>query len=665
MAHAWSGHGAMGVPSWSTYVAGCDGGDGWGDEDAERDPVIVGYVEHLGGVVKGLAEELRAIEGRQVTLDRRLAEFGGLLQGIQEEQLSQAPGQKAASVGAQQLSQHALNTAVAVQQRMEQEGELQACLQGLSDGLGKRLEQLCQQHGRWLLELSADVASLRESKVQSPVQRAGCTELALAADLALAGDQMSAFDQRLANLEQGQKTVAVGARRALHTALVVHQQQQSQDHDNQWEKCLDSLPVAELEQQCTQRFTEQDERLDKVLMMVDSLTDRVLLQQALTDGRAEVHGIKGLREKIDHMEARVGDKLEQMEGRVGDKIEALEAGVFGLASDVETCRIATGFEDPMTSLAATRGGPATMSQMRDFVATALDSIESRLVHGSNERDFVATALESIESRLSRSLNEVDQRLDALQDGRDQQRLSLRQISHQVPEVSQKLDQLWTQCQYYFPRVKEHDVHFGFFRTSFETHKQSMLDHADGIDQREHRAAAAAAASRGPADSFAPSPLAPVFPQQTQAYAATFALGRHNGVPTASATMSEGLWSAPEAAASGGHHYGHGVAPPTASHDATDFHQQQGGHHYGYGAAPPATSHAAMDFQQQQGGHQYGYGAAPPTASHAAMEPLASPPPRSAAEEDDAELNARSRMLAQIMARLHGRDDTEGAAGAGE
>merc|ERR1712039_792716 len=83
--------------------------------------------------------------------------------------------------------------------------------------------------------------------------------------------------------------------------------------------------------------------------------------------------------------------------------------------------------------------------------------------------------------MDRSLTEICQRLDNLQDSRDQQRLTLRQMSIQLPEVVQKLDQLWAQCHHYFPRIKEHDVHFSFFRTSFENHKQQMLDLADSLE----------------------------------------------------------------------------------------------------------------------------------------------------------------------------------------
>merc|ERR1719336_718832 len=220
--------------SWSMYSMGCESP---GDM-AARDPVLVGYVEHLGAALKGLGDDVRDIEARRVKLDRRLAEFGGLLQGMQEEQLSRGG-------------------------TLEQEGELQAALDGFTDGLAKRLEKCCEQHDQWLRELSAEVVALGGfAKVGDKAKgsRQGVHQ-----------PDNTGLDARIAALEQGQKTVAVGARRALHTALVVHQQQQSQDHVDQWEKCLDSLPVADLELQFTRRFTDQDTRLDKVIHMVDSL----------------------------------------------------------------------------------------------------------------------------------------------------------------------------------------------------------------------------------------------------------------------------------------------------------------------------------------------------------------------------------------------------------
>jgi len=224
---------------------------------------------------------------------------------------------------------------------------------------------------------------------------------------------------------------------------------------------------------------------------------------------------------------------------------------------------------------------------------------------ANMKEFVAVALESLEARVDRNLSEIGQRLDALQDCRDQQRMSLRQLSHQMPEVSNKLDQLWSQCQYYFPRVKEHDVHFSFFRTSFETHKQSMLDYADGLDQREHRASAGGRATTG---NHISSPVSSMYGQQ----------GNHGSSPVSSMHCTQ-------------------AAPPAPM-----------------SPMPPTTT--------------FRHGAGLLTAAAAAAEPaLASGMPHMAspfgasraAAEEDAELDARARMLAQVMERLHGRDHNGG------
>merc|ERR1711920_593708 len=87
----------------------------------------------------------------------------------------------------------------------------------------------------------------------------------------------------------------------------------------------------------------------------------------------------------------------------------------------------------------------------------------------------------VETRMDKNLTEICQRLDGLQDSREQHRLTLRQTSIQLTELMQKLDQLWAQCHHYFPQIKEHDVHFRFFRTSFENHKQQMLELADNFE----------------------------------------------------------------------------------------------------------------------------------------------------------------------------------------
>lgn len=525
--------------------------------------MLVGYVEHLGAALKGLGDEVRHVESRQVKLDRRLTEFGGLLQGMQEEQLSH--GSQAATLGAQR----ALNTAVAVQKHVEQEVEVQACLDGFTDGVAKRLEKCCEQHGRWLRELASEVAALG-GHVKGGGKASGPQKGShLSNDAGLSG--------RIVALEQGQKTVAVGARRALHTALVVHQQQQSQDHDDQWEKCLDALPVADLELQFTRRFTEQDTRLDKVIHMVDTLADRLMMQQELTEGRSDTRSLRRLR-----------DRVEAIEVSVREKVDEIESNIEGLASDLE------------------RHGPSHADLQAVGAAP------------ENLRQFMSVAIESLEARLDRHFSEVGQQIELLQDGREQQRLALRQIGQQLPEVAHKLDQLWAQCQYYFPRVKEHDVHFSFFRTSFETHKQSWLDHADGLELREHRVAANLSESR----PLSPAGASPLFTQAPSVASppAAMQLGPTSSMRNNTSLLSTGVAGAVASAAPPSQGFGSLSAP---------------------GGGSMLSSLAPASYLDQTA----------VTSSSSVVKAGTSAAARALAE-DDAELGTRQRMLQQVMARLH-------------
>jgi len=529
------------------YSAGCDN-----PAELLRDPVLVGYVEHLGAGLRGVVDELRNVEERQVKLDRRLAEFGGLLQGLQEEQLSRGAS----------LERNSQVATVAVQNRLE------------ADHITKRLETCCEQHGQWLRELTAEVAALGGHVKGAGKGRGGRQDV---------NASSAALDERLAALELGQKTVAVGARRALHTALIVHQQQQSQDHDNQWEKCLDSLPVADLECQFTRRFTEQDSRLDKVIQMVDTLADKVAMQHEASEGLRGSSGERGLR--------RLRDRVEAIEVSVRDKVEEIESNLMGLATDLE------------------RYGPS----LADLQAGE---------NPENIREFMAVAIESLENRLDRNLHEVSQKMELLQDGREQQRLLLRQIGQQLPEVARKLDQLWAQCQYYFPRVKEHDVHFSFFRTSFETHKQSWLDQADGLELRESRVGnwsepslispAMTSATHIEAQSLFPTP-----PMTTQT------------APGAGLSRDP----APSAALQG-----------NVGDSFLSTSDGLGGPGSLLGPAASSLGQAAAN-------------------SSSVLRPGSSAAER-ATVQDDAELGARQRMLQQVMARLHSSTDDDMSIGVG-
>uniref|UniRef100_A0A7S0AL65 Uncharacterized protein n=2 Tax=Pyrodinium bahamense TaxID=73915 RepID=A0A7S0AL65_9DINO len=362
--------------------------------------------------------------------------------------------------------------------------------------------------------------------------------------------------------------------------MVVHQQQQSQeppelcDRDRNTEKAVEDVgrPIVELEQQCSQRFAEQEERMDKILQMVDTLADRVIQQQPLQDESGA---------------PEAGEQHDQV-GELREKVEDLEANLYGLAAQVQAQEPHQ--QQPSSGLFGIEDG----------------SSRERFDGGVSRESFVA-AMESLEARVDRNLSEVDrslnevcQRVDSLQEGRDQQRLTLRQMSNELPEVSQKLDQLWAQCQYYFPRVKEHDVHFSFFRTSFENHKQHMLDFTDGLERDrliDH-------GSLTPADAAARSP----------------------------------------AAAGGGDRFGLGL-----------------GLGLGRGFGSPGTG-LAGDGGGDRPGHGLGLAATAPPASCSGVTAAATAAtaPGTNGASGFCEDGPRARMLAQVMARLYSDRDELGA-----
>jgi len=428
-------------------------------------------VRHLSAGLSTLTQEVGTIEARLVTLDRRLVEFCGLVQGLQEEQYAQQRAfernQEAIASGAGRAL-----TAEAVREHLNQEHEWQKCLDGTNDGglqlLEQRWEAKLEEHTRWLLELQSDIAAIHleacsPAKNGTKASAKGGATTACGADDALD----TPLAARLSALEQAQRTIAVSTRRALHTALVVHKNQQDQSHlevaDSPQTVKVAQLtddvglkPIADLEQENRTRFAlhderlekadrrlcEQDERLDKILQMVDTLADRVIFQGLPEEG-SSAEGRADTEQLAREMRA-------DLVGEVREKLEDMEASMYSLGAQVQALQ----HQQPIGQYGLSDG--------------AYD----------DRREVIGY----LEQRVDRGFNEMSQRLDSLQEWRDQQRITLRQIGNELPEVSQKLDQLWSQCQYYFPRVKEHDVHFSFFRTSFENHKQHMLDVTGGLSR---------------------------------------------------------------------------------------------------------------------------------------------------------------------------------------
>jgi len=296
-------------------------------------------------------ESQDAASGTALSLSSYVEQLAGVLQGVKDR------------------------VQVIETKQVEQEGELQACLEGLSSGWAKGTEQRCDKQDHQLRRLSADVSALKTT-----LELRGGVPLWALSSPSTAAKDVSGLDARMAALEKGQKAVAVGARRALHTALVVHQQQQSQEDGLQWERCLESLPVTELRESCNVRFSEQDRRMDQILHMVEALTDRILLTGSTCEGE----------------------------------------GSGSFEGDQKNC--------PDASLCH--------GHLREFVTNAIDSFEAKMIH---------------------SFNTLSQRLDALHDDREGHRLALRQLNNQLPEISQRLDLLWSQSRQYFARIQEHDV----------------------------------------------------------------------------------------------------------------------------------------------------------------------------------------------------------------
>jgi len=419
--------GASPVTQWSDT-----GGCGQDTVDPSRNDILVAYVEHLGGALKTLGEQVQAVEARQTLLDRRLVELGSLLQGLQEEQCAMICAQPQVGGGAAAFAAGAGGAtdggrrAVALNGAAVVGGDAGGGRTSALDGLGDLMLISARCNGGGNRQLSLTNGGSRGH----PGTGVG-REVAAAVAV-----RQNDLDARIQAIERDQKMVAVGVHRALQAALVTRQEQQWKSQEDDWYRCLEGLikPAAELDQQWASRFNEQDQRMERIIHMVDSLADNVLQmssgaplglpaaegslagQLADSTNRAlDSHGIAELRDKVEQIEANL---------------------VFVMASQTQH--------------------PAQAVLDRRDAVTDGGAQAGRLEHKMN------------------------QRLDDMQDDRDDIKAALRQLNRQVPEVTQRVDQLWTHCHYYFPRIKEQDVRLEMFRKTFENHKQHMLEAIEQI-----------------------------------------------------------------------------------------------------------------------------------------------------------------------------------------
>jgi len=197
----------------------------------------------------------------------------------------------------------------------------------------------------------------------------------------------------------------------------------------------------ELERQVAQRLRHQDDRLDKVLKLVDSLTDKVMLAGARPPGSPPPNGA-GTR---DRATLELKSQVEELEVRV-----------------------------------------RMISSQTEMIASGLPT------EGWNHSSL-PPVLESLNARVDRNMSEVSWRLDQLAEQRDQQRLAMRELAGHLPEAEQKVDRLWSQCQASFAKVQEQQVQLGLLRSTVERVDDQLKQLLDPL-----------ATNRRPAADFGPS-----------------------------------------------------------------------------------------------------------------------------------------------------------------
>lgn len=385
-----------------------------------------GFVE-----LRRLNQDLRGVESRQVLLDRRLVELDAQVQALQEQHFAQSfateCGHRAVALGAHR----ALKTA----KEVAEEGEWKKCMEVLgidADSESRRTSSRLQEE---LVSVSRRIEELGERM-----------EVHLANGFR-SGDT-TRLETRLSSLEQAHRKLAVGAQRALRMALSVQERQDGLEVAEEFERCFSSSSLngdvgrPDLSER---RLEEQDQRLEQILTIVDALADRV------SDTGASVQALA---------EGKSSDPSSVIHEELRDKVEELEGNLYGLAAQVQ-------------SQVDHKGRVATLRLM--------DQQQEK--HHVRSLEHLELALQALDTRLERSLTEVAQKLHVMQDAEDEQQVALRHLAQQLPEVSKRLDQLWAQCQLYFPRLQEQEVHFGFLRASFEAHKQQMLDLSEGLERK--------------------------------------------------------------------------------------------------------------------------------------------------------------------------------------
>mmetsp|Transcript_73233 Transcript_73233/g.174533 ORF Transcript_73233/g.174533 Transcript_73233/m.174533 type:complete len:345 (+) Transcript_73233:134-1168(+) len=90
-------------------------------------------------------------------------------------------------------------------------------------------------------------------------------------------------------------------------------------------------------------------------------------------------------------------------------------------------------------------------------------------------DVVSNMIQALETRFDRSIYDVTKRVDAVLQEKERHVADVRQMKREMPDLIERVEQLGAQCEHHFAKVQEYSVHFSFFRTSFEAHRQQVLE----------------------------------------------------------------------------------------------------------------------------------------------------------------------------------------------
>jgi len=290
-------------------------------------------------------------------------------------------------------------------------------------------------------------------------------------------ESMRSVEETTSRMKIEQLDLMAAAKKALRTS-------KQQSEFLEFDRCIDprsrvgSLPSNVDASACEARLQELERKVAALMQwQEDEATDHLSYGKTKPHGRqivAQSSSGQSLSDTAYKLQLQASARQNQLMQSNCGFIKALDERVSHL-EDSANSKVSDAANEIQFLFHHIQENYCSRQQLDHLLATG----EAPRLQGSPRQtgalSGVDARMERIEARFDKSLADLSDRLDPIQDLVEHQRLHAWQADKQVPEVEQKLDHLWAQCQHYFSKVKEHDVHFGFFRTSFESHKQQCLD----------------------------------------------------------------------------------------------------------------------------------------------------------------------------------------------